>query len=200
MATEDLLRRGALDDEAAVALRQFDDAQMDLIRKEALALQEEMGAGVVPLGGVYSNIPQVAAEEVQKVVSARADLTREQAQEIYLRLKEVQKQRRPVFSGDALKLITRKMMDYVTVNEKLLPTLLPTGPLKDTYAALKKLNKLAAHPRFKDQSIDRIEQFRANLGAQIDAAKPGSDEFRVLVNLKNQLDEGVDESITAGRS
>ena len=198
LATEDLLRRGALDDEAAVALRQFDDAQMDLIRKEALALQEEMGAGVVPLGGVYSNIPQVAAEEVQKIVSGKADLTMEEAQKIYLQLKEVQKQRKPVFSGDALKLITRKMMDYVTVNEQLLPTLLPSGPLKDTYAALKRLNKLAAHPRFKDQSIDRIEQFRANLGAQIDATKPGSSEFRILVNLKNQLDEGVDESITAG--
>ena len=198
LATEDILRRGGLEDPAASALRKFDDAQLDLIRKEALALQDEMGAGVVPLGGVYANIPDVAGEEVQKLISDKADLTSDQAAEIYLRLKNVQDDRRPKFGPKAFQLITRKMMDYVTVEEKLLPTLLQPGPLKDTYAALKKFNKIASHPRFKDQSIDRIEQFRKNLQNQIKNVERGSDDFRILVNMKNQLDEGVDESITRG--
>jgi hypothetical protein len=198
LATEDILRRGGLEDPAASALRKFDDAQLDLIRKEALALQDEMGAGVVPLGGVYANIPDVAGEEVQKLISDKADLTSDQAAEIYLRLKNVQDDRRPKFGPKAFQLITRKMMDYVTVQEKLLPTLLQPGPLKDTYAALKKFNKIASHPRFKDQSIDRIEQFRKNLQNQIKNVERGSDDFRIMVNMKNQLDEGVDESITRG--
>jgi len=198
LATEDILRRGSLDDPATLALRQFDEAQLELIRKEALALQDEMGAGVVPLGGVYANIPDVAAEEVQRIISQKADLTAEEAAEIYLRLKNIQQSRRPYFSGEAIQLITRKMMDYVTVAEELLPTLLPTGPLKDTFASLKKLNRIASNPKFKDQSIDRIQQFRKNLQQQIDEAQRGSDQHRILVNLKTQLDEGVDESITRG--
>jgi hypothetical protein len=69
--------------------------------------------------------------------------------------------------------------------------------LKPVFDLLKRINRQAKNRKgFEDQTIDQLVRFRNNLGFKISKAK--GDDKRILTGLKTQLDEGIDESITAG--
>jgi len=197
LATEDELRFGPAGGRGSERLRAFDERQIALIREDAEQLQREMGAGVI--AEEYSGIPGVAADEIQKIISGLKSQKEEASQEIYDALKQIRDEKRPKFGKDAIKNISQKMMDYVTINEGIYPSLLEqSGTLKTTYDFLKRINRQAGKKKFEDQTVDSIQRFRSNLGYKIGNAPLGSDDKRILTRLKAILDEGIDDSITRG--
>jgi hypothetical protein len=196
LATEDLIRFGNADTTAQETLKNFDRDQMQMIEDAAKDLQNELGVGVVAEN--YYQIPRAAAEQIQKRVSDLATSKEQEAQLFYNALKEVAEETKPTFGPKSIENITQKMMDYVTVTEGIYPSILTQDDaLKPVFDLLKRINRQAKNRKgFEDQTIDQLVRFRDNLGFKISKAK--GDDKRILTGLKTQLDEGIDESITAG--
>jgi hypothetical protein len=196
LATEDLIRFGNADTTAQETLKNFDRDQMQMIEDAAKDLQNELGVGVVAEN--YYQIPRAAAEQIQKRVSDLATSKEQEAQLFYNALKEVAEETKPTFGPKSIENITQKMMDYVTVTEGIYPSILTQDDaLKPVFDLLKRINRQAKNRKgFEDQTIDQLVRFRNNLGFKISKAK--GDDKRILTGLKTQLDEGIDESITAG--
>ena len=196
LATEDLIRFGNADTTAQETLKQFDRDQMEMIESAARDLQNELGVGVVAEN--YYQVPAEAGAEIQKIVADLAADKNEQSQLIYDALKQAQDESKPRFGPEAIKRITQNMMDYVTIDEGIYPSLLnQNDQLKPVFDMLKKINRQATgRKNFPEQTIDQISRFRDNLGYKIGNAQ-GSDK-RILTQLKTRLDEGIDEAITAG--
>ena len=196
LATEDLIRFGNADSSAQETLKAFDRDQMQMIEDAAKDLQNEFGVGVVAEN--YYEIPRAAAEQIQKRVADLATSKEQEAMLLYNALKEVAEETKPTFGPESIANITQKMMDYVTVTEGIYPSILTQDDaLKPVFDLLKRINRQAKNRKgFEDQTIDQLVRFRDNLGFKISKAK--GDDKRILTGLKTQLDEGIDESITAG--
>jgi len=196
LATEDLIRFGNADSSAQETLKAFDRDQMQMIEDAARDLQNELGVGVVAEN--YYEIPRAAAEQIQKRVSDLATSKEQEAMLLYNALKEVAEETKPTFGPESIANITQKMMDYVTVTEGIYPSILTQDDaLKPIFDLLKRINRQAKSRKgFEDQTIDQLVRFRDNLGFKI--SKATGDDKRILTGLKTQLDEGIDESITAG--
>ena len=195
LASEEMLRRApGIADEATNVIRGFDERQLTEIRNDALELQEEFGAGVTDPTGIYGNIPSVAAEQAQGVVSTAADRLKGQSKELYDALQDAQTP--PVMTPDGVIQVTQELLDIVPTI--LRPNQIMEGPLKREMVQLRRLQTLARNPRFKDQSLKNIHGYQKRLRTAINQAEKGSPEELALIQMKTKLDEAVYDGIERG--
>jgi hypothetical protein len=194
LGQEDVLRQSASSDLGTDIIRGFDDRQLSEIRSDALQLQEEFGAGVQGAGGVYSNIPLAASEEIQTVVGREADRLKKESQEAYEAVKDAPVQ--PMMSPSG---VTTVANDVLAEYKKIFSAgQLDSGPLMTEVNYLRKLIKSAENPKFKDKSLSAIHGYQKRLGTAIKQAPIGSAERLALEQMKRVTDDAVYNGIERG--
>ena len=194
LGQEDALRQSASSDLGTITIRGFDDKQLSEIRSDALQLQEEFGAGTVGSGGVYSNIPLAAAEEIQTVVGREADRLKKESQEAYEAVKDAPVQ--PMMSPSG---VTTVANDVLAEYKKIFSAgQLDSGPLVTEVDYLRKLIKMAENPKFKDVSLKKIHGYQKRLGTAIKQSPVGSAERLALEQMKRVTDDAVYNGIERG--
>ena len=194
LGQEDVLRQSASSDLGTDIIRGFDDRQLGEIRSDALQLQEEFGAGTVGSGGVYSNIPLAASEEIQTVVGREADRLKRESQEAYESVKGAPVQ--PMMSPSG---VTTVANDVLAEYKKIFSAgQLDSGPLMTEVNYLRKLIKSAENPKFKDKSLSAIHGYQKRLGTAIKQAPIGSAERLALEQMKRVTDDAVYNGIERG--
>ena len=194
LGQEDVLRQSASSDLGTMTIRGFDDKQLGEIRSDALQLQEEFGAGVVGAGGVYSNIPLAAAEEIQTVVGREADRLKKESGELYEDVKNAPVQ--PMMSPSGVNEVAK---DILAEYKKIFSAgQLREGPLMTEVVNLRKLIKMSENPKFRDVSLKNIHGYQKRLNTAIGSAPVGSPERMALQNMKRVADEAVYNGIERG--
>ena len=194
LGQEDVLRQSASSDLGTMTIRGFDDRQLSEIRSDALQLQEEFGAGVVGAGGVYSNIPLAAAEEIQTVVGREADRLKKESGELYEDVKNAPVQ--PMMSPSGVNEVAK---DILAEYKKIFSAgQLREGPLMTEVVNLRKLIKMSENPKFRDVSLKNIHGYQKRLNTAIGSAPVGSPERMALQNMKRVADEAVYNGIERG--
>jgi len=194
LGREDQLRQMASSEPATMMIRGFDDAQLAAIRNDAVQLQSEFGAGTVDPTGIYGNIPGAAAEEAQRLVTGAAERLKQQAGDLYQAVKTVDTP--PVMTPDGVGKITQELLD--TIPEFMAPSQVLEGPLYREMTQLRRLRKLARNPKFRDQSLKNVHGYQKRLKAAVGEAQPGSTQQKVLIEMKNKLDDAVYSGIERG--
>jgi hypothetical protein len=194
LGQEDVLRQSASDDLGTDIIRGFDDRQLNEIRSDALQLQEEFGAGTVGSGGVYSNIPLAASEEIQTVVGREADRLKKESQEAYEAVKDAPVQ--PMMSPSGVNQVANEVLaEYRKVFSA---GQLDSGPLMKEVNFLRKLIKMSENPKFTDVSLKNIHGYQKRLGTAIKQAPIGSAERLALEQMKRVTDDAVYNGIERG--
>ena len=194
LGQEDVLRQSASSDLGTMTIRGFDDKQLGAIRSDALQLQEEFGAGVVGAGGVYSNIPLAAAEEIQTVVGREADRLKKESGELYEDVKNAPVQ--PMMSPSGVNEVAK---DILAEYKKIFSAgQLDSGPLMTEVNNLRKIIKISENPKFRDVSLKNIHGYQKRLNTAIGSAPVGSPERMALQNMKRVADESVYNGIERG--
>jgi len=194
LGQEDVLRQSASSDLGTGVIRQFDDKQLGEIRSDALQLQEEFGAGVIGSGGVYSNIPLAASEEIQTVVGREADRLKKESGEAYESVKQAPVQ--PMMSPSGVNEVAK---DILAEYKKIFSAgQLDSGPLMTEVNNLRKIIKISENPKFRDVSLKNIHGYQKRLNTAIGSAPVGSPERMALQNMKKVADEAVYNGIERG--
>ena len=194
LGREDQLRQMASSDPATMVIRGFDDAQLNAIRNDALALQAEFGAGTPAPQGVYGNIPSSAAEEAQTLVTGAAEKLKEEAGTLYDVVKGLETP--PVMTPQGVEQVAQELLD--TIPEIMAPSQVLEGPLYREMTQLRRLRDLAQKPKFKDQSLKNLHGYQKRLRAAIGQVQPRSTEELVLIQMKNKLDNAIYEGVERG--
>ena len=194
LGQEDVLRQSASSDLGTDIIRGFDDRQLSEIRSDALQLQEEFGAGVQGAGGVYSNIPLAAAEEIQTVLSKKAQELRKDKDEAYESVKNAPVQ--PMMSPSGVNTIGKEVLEKY--RDIFAAGQLDTGPLMKEVNFLRKLIKMSENPKFQDVTLKNLNGYQKRLGTAIKNTPVGTADRTALEQMKFALDEGIFSGIERG--
>ena len=192
---EDELRRAQDAGIGTFIIRGFDDAQLGEIRKDALDLQSELGANTIGADGLYANIPSAAAEQAQTIVTGRASQLKEESQELYENLRSISDP--PMMNPEGVATISRQMLDELP-RFGFSPGQIVDGPLSREVTRLRRLEKLAKNPKFKDQALSRLHDYQKSLNVSIRQAGPGTPEAGALIAMKQNLDDAIYNGIEQG--
>ena len=196
---EERLRRMASSAPGTQMIRGFDEAQLDAIRRDALALQEEFSQ--VPSGvvGPYSNIPSYAAESAQEVTERAAGRLKEESSTLYDAVQQVETP--PVMTAEGVQEVAQELLDVVP-SLGISPSQIVSGPLMREITQLRRLKNLAKNPKFKDQPLKNIHGYQKRLRTAIGQAEKGSPDELALIRMKQVLDEslygGIERGIISG--
>ena len=194
LGQEDVLRQSASSDLGTNIIRGFDDRQLGQIRSDALQLQEEFGAGVIGAGGVYSNIPLAAAEEIQTVLSKKAQELRKDKDEAYESVKNAPVQ--PVMSPSGVNTIGKEVLEKY--RDIFAAGQLDSGPLMKEVNFLRKLIKMSENPKFQDVTLKNLNGYQKRLGTAIKNTPVNTADRTALEQMKFALDEGIFSGIERG--
>jgi len=192
---EDLMRRtGKYGEEAGDTIRSFDEAQTEMIRQDAAALQRDMGTGT----GLGAGDDLAAGERLQRRLIDEADARKQAA----------------IDQGRALDDLAGTTSAYVQPfnvaqgiddmlaipgEMRILSHQLDRMPhLKGAVDRLRKMRRIMANPRAKKQSIFAIDDYRQSLDIDIGQAGKGSPEGVALIRMKEALDNNVSRIIDDG--
>ena len=185
-------------------IRGFDERQLDAVKKDAQALQNEFGSGKGFTNLDQPDVTGAAGEEIQSIVSSRAGEMKTQAGELY------NDARNPVLDtrmtrdgirkavGEAIFKITnpREGLGIIGAELDQMPI------LKRELTFLRKLLKATKNPRFKDQDLNTLHSFQKRLNRSFRTAAPGSPEKLALGEIKSSFDnalfKGIDEGFIYG--
>lgn len=198
LEAEEVIRRApSTDPSASGVIRSFDDAQMQEIVDDAIAIQREMGSGRAATAPGAEDVPGYAAEAVQGVVGRRATELKTAASEGYDAVKAAEVQPKMSREGvlrtaeDATQAVKSEM--GVTARE------LDQMPiLKGELDYLSRIRKMAGNPRFKGSPLSVIHGYQKSLNRAIGTAQPGSPERLALGKIKSVVDKAVYDGIEEG--
>jgi len=191
---EDELRQMSSSSMGTDTVRGFDERQLTEIRQDALTLQQEFGSDIVNPSGIYGNIPSVAAEEAQTLVSGAAQRLKTESGELYETVKSAEQQ--PIMNPDGVRQVAQEMLDVVT-NLGITPRQIVEGPLRREIIELRRLKKKTLDPKFRGQELNAIHGYQKALRAAIGQADNQTDK-NALIQMKAKLDESIYKGIEKG--
>ena len=196
LEAEDVMRRAPSTDPTAQSiLRGFDDTQIEAIRADARALQDEFGSGSKAVTGAES-VPLAAAETAAGVVQKQATQTKQAAREGYEAVKEAVDQPllttegRVTMANNALSVV-----DDLGIEERLLAQMpILSGEVK----YLQQLLKAAEEGTLEGINLTQLHAYQKSLNAASRQATPGTPEALALGRIKAVVDETVFDGIEKG--
>jgi len=191
---EDELRQMSSSSMGTDTVRGFDERQLTEIRQDALTLQQEFGSDIVNPSGIYGNIPSVAAEEAQTLVSGAAQRLKTESGELYETVKSADPQ--PVMTAEGVQQVAQELLDVVPTIIR--PSQIVDGPLFREIIQLRRLKKIAQNPKFKDQALKNIHGYQKRLRTAIKQAEKDSPEELALIQMKQKLDDAVYNGVERG--
>jgi hypothetical protein len=196
LEAEDVMRRApSTDPTAQQILRGFDDQQIEAIRTDARALQEEFGSGSESVLGA-EDVPQAAAETAAGVVRSRATQTKQAASESYEAVKSAPDQPfltvdgRVTMANDAL-----AVLDNLGIEERLLAQM---PLLRGEVQYLQQILKAAEDGTLEALDLTKLHGYQKALNAAGRQAAPGSPEALALGQMKRVVDQTVFDGIEKG--
>ena len=196
LRTEDELRYAAGDSAGTDIIRGFDERQLDEIRADAMALQEEFGAGLPGMEPSYGSIPQMAAEAAQQRVSGAAGRLKEESSRLYQAVREAPRQ--PSMTPQGVQVTAGNLLEVLS-EMRITPRQLEQMPaLRNEVTQLRRLQRRSRDPKFRSQSLDALHGYQKSLSVSVGNASPGSPEQRALLEMKNRLDNAIYEGIERG--
>jgi hypothetical protein len=193
---ENNLRYAAGESLGTDIIRGFDERQLDQIRADARALQEEFGAGLPGLEPNYGMVPLTAAETVQERVSGAAGRMKEESSRLYQAVREAPRQ--PSMTPQGVQVTAGNLLE-VLAEMRITPRQLEQMPaLRNEVTQLRRLQRRSRDPKFRSQSLDALHGYQKSLSVSVGNASPGSPEQRALLEMKNRLDNAIYEGIERG--
>ena len=191
---EDIIRYS--DQTGSDILTKFDERQMDLIRQDAKALQEEFGSGT--FGQTASGeVPTEASRRIQDIILGESDQLKSTASKGYKAVKEAIDQ--PVFTREGFNKTAQGALDEVFkelgVNDRLLNRM---PILKDEVEYLRKIIKATQNTKIKAIPFKAIAAYQKSINLSARQAAPGSTEALALGSIKRKLDDAVFNGIEQG--
>jgi len=191
---EDIIRYS--DQTGSDILTKFDERQMDLIRQDAKALQEEFGSGT--FGQTASGeVPTEASRRIQDIILGESDQLKSTASKGYKAVKEAVDQ--PVFTREGFNKTAQGALDEVFeelgVNDRLLNRM---PILKDEVEYLRKIIKATQNTKRKAIPFKAIAAYQKSINLSARQAAPGSTEALALGSIKRKLDDAVFNGIEQG--
>ena len=177
-------------------LRGFDQRQLDEVTADALSLMEEYGSGIPGLADDLRQAPLTAAEEAASIVTGRAGALQAQAKRNYEAVKAVDDP--PFMTPDNVSESTDMVLSILPEEQFAFSQLEVMPILKNEVTNLRRLRKLAKNPRFRDQNLTNIHGMQKRLKRAVNSAPAGSDEQRLLIKMKDRLDEIVYNGVEQG--
>ena len=191
---EDIIRYS--DQTGSDLLTKFDERQMDLIRQDAKALQEEFGSGTFAQTA-SGEVPTEASRKIQDIILGESDQLKSTASKGYKAVKEAVDQ--PVFTREGFNKTAQEALDEVFkelgVNDRLLNRM---PILKDEVEYLRKIIKATQNTKIKAIPFKEIAAYQKSINLSARQAAPGSTEALALGSIKRKLDDAVFNGIEQG--
>jgi len=200
LTKEDIIRGSSVSSKAKDILVNFDEIQLNQVKKMSRNLQEEFGTGQKEI--LDSGDPVAAsAETIQDIASSRAKELKKQSKEGYTEVKEAV----DVDSGTPFVVADEEGSKDVAVNiinnvrkEQIDSDILQEMPLlSKELSRLERVVKTGKWNADKKgvQDLNDVWRFQKNLNILVRKAEAGSDEKRILGIIKNDLDNAVYENV-----
>tara|TARA_R100000353_G_scaffold2386_2_gene3512 strand:- start:204 stop:2570 length:2367 start_codon:yes stop_codon:yes gene_type:complete len=200
LTKEDIIRGSSVSSKAKDILVNFDEIQLNQVKKMARNLQEEFGTGQKEI--LDSGDPVTAsAETIQDIASSRAKQLKKQSKEGYTEVKEAV----DVDTGNPFVVANEEGSKDVAVNiinnvrkEQIDSDILQEMPLlSKELSRLERVVKTGKWNADKKgvQDLNDVWRFQKNLNILVRKAEAGSDEKRILGIIKNDLDNAVYENV-----
>jgi len=196
LGVEDRLRNMPSSDPATLMIRGFDDTQLSAIRNDAVALQQQFGAGTTSADGIYGNIPSVAGEAAQETVSGAAQRLKQESGTLYDAVKGVDSQ--PMMTPQGIEAVSQDLLDTIPAFGMTPDQIVLSPVLMREVTQLRRLRKLAQNPKFKSQSLNRMHGYQKRIKAAVKQAEQGSAVQAILIQMKDKLDKSIYDGIERG--
>ena len=195
LGREDELRFGSGDTSGQMLVRGFDENQLQLIRQDALSLQDEFGDGLPGESDIYyPNVPIAASEKIKGVVGEQAERIKGESSDLYQQALKAPMP--PKMTPEGIVQTVDELLDVIP-SMNISPAQIVDGPLKREIASLRRLKKLAKNPKFKDKALNYLYGYQKRLGRAIGQASDDT-EKSALTQMKMALDEAVFNGIERG--
>lgn len=195
LEAEDVVRNAPSTDPAAKAiLRGLDEKQLNSIREDAKALQEELGSGTMT--GIESDLlPLTATEEIKGIVTGTARDLKKTAGQGYDFVKNVLRQ--PIVSSQGIKAMSQNLLKII--DNEFEVGLTGTSSI-DAMPLLKQqidnIKKLATVE--SDKPFNQLAAYQKEINRIFRTATPGTPEQKILGQLKTSIDDFVFNGIEQG--
>lgn len=195
LEAEDIVRNAPSTDPAAKAiLRGLDEKQLNAIREDAKALQEELGSGTMT--GIESElVPLTATEEIKGIVTGSARDLKKTAGQGYDFVKNVLRQ--PIVSSQGIKAMSQNLLKII--DNEFEAGLTGTSSI-DAMPLLKQqidnIKKLATVE--SDKPFNQLAAYQKEINRIFRTATPGTPEQKILGQLKTSIDDFVFNGIEQG--
>lgn len=191
---EDILRNTP---EGGVANRRvvdFDDRQLAAIQDDAAGLQPGR-SGFEP--GTMTDIGQ----RTQESLIDRAAQLKGEADAAFTSAAEMSAEQPAIVTREGVLDFIGRMKQVPRDNDVAGRQMDQMPHLKSVMGYLNRLQKTAMNPRFKDQNFKRLESVRQSFNTDYRLAydaNPKGNEARLIRQVIEQLDQGIDDAITSG--
>jgi len=195
LEAEDIVRNAPSTDPAAKAiLRGLDEKQLNAIREDAKALQEELGSGTMT--GIESElVPLTATEEIKGIVTGSARDLKKTAGQGYDFVKNVLRQ--PIVSSQGIKAMSQNLLKII--DNEFEAGLTGTSSI-DAMPLLKQqidnIKKLATVET--DKPFNQLAAYQKEINRIFRTATPGTPEQKIIGQLKTSIDDFVFNGIEQG--
>jgi len=195
LEAEDIVRNAPSTDPAAKAiLRGLDEKQLNAIREDAKALQEELGSGTMT--GIESElVPLTATEEIKGIVTETARDLKKTSGQGYDFVKNVLRQ--PIVSSQGIKAMSKNLLKII--DNEFEAGLTGTSSI-DAMPLLKQqidnIKKLATVET--DKPFNQLAAYQKEINRIFRTATPGTPEQKILGQLKTSIDDFVFNGIEQG--
>ncbi len=195
LEAEDIVRNAATTDPSAKAiLRGFDENQLNIIREDAKALQEEIGSGTMT--GIESeSIPLTAISEIKSIVTGTSRDLKKKAGQGYDLVKYALKQ--PIVSSQGIKAMSQNLLKIIDNEfEQGLTGSTSINSMPLLKEQIDNIKKLATTET--DKPFSQLAAYQKEINRIFRTATPGSPEQRILGQLKTSIDDFVFNGIEQG--
>jgi hypothetical protein len=195
LEAEDIVRNAPSTDPTAKAILQgLDEKQINAIREDAKALQNELGSGT--MSGIDSElVPITAVQEIKGIVTGSARDLKKTAGQGYDFVKNALSQ--PIVSSKGIKAMSNNLLKIIDNEFEF--GLTGMGSL-DAMPLLKKeienIKKLATIE--SDRPFNQLAAYQKDINNIYRTASPGTPEQRILGQLKTSIDDFVFNGIEQG--
>jgi len=191
---EDILRQTKVEGGGGDLIKQFDARQLDEIRADAKAFQDEVGSGLISPTTKSAEVPYESASAIKDIIEGQTGRLKEVSKVGYKSVKEASDQ--PIVSPEGIRITTEKALNSIDELGFVQRELDRMPLLKQELTYLKKLNKTVQNPRFKGQPFRLIAGYQRVINRAVRSAE--GDEAIALGEIKKIIDDSVFNGIEQG--
>jgi hypothetical protein len=192
---EDILRQTKVEGGGGDLIKQFDARQLDLIRADAKAFQDEMGSGLISPTTTSAEVPYESASAIKNIIEGETGRLKGVSEVGYEAVRKAADQ--PIVTAMGMNQATTRALQTIADLQLSARELADFPQLAREIRYLQKLQKMSANPRFKGSPFKLITGYQKTINRLMrDAAT--KTEKKAFGQIKSVIDDSVFNGIEQG--